>query len=89
VKITKEDKDYLYKRLDETIENIGLDKILDHKNLMLGKDHNMRFRWDLFHLAEIRIGDGIGVHGELDLYSYMNDNHIDTVLKRYVKDRGL
>jgi hypothetical protein len=49
------------------------------------KDINMRYRWDMLHLCKLRIGDGVGIEGDLNLYSYMNDTHIDTALKSIIK----
>lgn len=41
----------------------------------------MRFRWDLFRTTGIKLGDGRGMRGDLNLYAYLNDDHIDTALK--------
>lgn len=56
----------------------------DFKNSRAVKDLNKRYRFDLLWLSGLKIGDGVGVKGELDLYSYMNDTHIDTALKHIV-----
>ncbi len=41
-----------------------------------------RLRWDLLRLSSLNVfGDGIGTHGDLNLYAYLNDSHIDTALK--------
>jgi hypothetical protein len=46
----------------------------------------MRFRWDLFTFA-MRSGTGnITIN---DFYRYANDSHIDTALKRIVRELGL
>lgn len=51
-----------------------------HKNIVKTyKDNNltpMRFRWDLLHMSNFRTND---------LYSYLNDNHIDTALRHIIK----
>ena len=44
-----------------------------------------RFRWDCLWASKVRIGDGVGIKGDLDLYAYMNDDHIDTALRSIVK----
>ena len=41
-----------------------------------------RLRWDLLWGSKIKIGDGVGIKGDLNLYEYMNDNHIDTALRK-------
>jgi len=42
----------------------------------------MRWRWDCLYRCGLKIGDGIGMPGDLNLYAYMDDTHIDTALKR-------
>ncbi len=44
-----------------------------------------RFYWDLFHATGLKIGDGAGMPGDIELYSYLDDTHIDTALKSIVK----
>ena len=44
-----------------------------------------RYRWDLLRLSGLRIGDGKGAPGDLDLYAYLNDRNIDTALLRIVQ----
>ena len=50
------------------------------------KDLNARYRWDLLYATRLKIGDGVGIKGDLDLYEYLNDTHIDTALKSIVPD---
>ena len=50
----------------------------------LCKDRNKRYRWDLLWHSGIRLGDGVGIKGDLNLYSYLNDNHIDAALRSLV-----
>lgn len=57
----------------------------DFPNADKVKDLAMRYRWDLFYLSKIKIGDGVGMSG-LPLYGYMNDSHIDTALKSFIPD---
>lgn len=47
-----------------------------------------RFRWDCLWASKIKIGDGVGIKGDLDLYAYMNDDHIDTALRSIIKPLG-
>ena len=54
----------------------------------IGKDCAMRWRWDLFYAAQKFMPDSFlkgGVGGQLILYSYMNDTHIDSALKYLLK----
>lgn len=44
------------------------------------KNLDMRYRWDLFHVAS-HIDPGL----RKELYKYLNDNHIDTALRRIVE----
>ena len=48
------------------------------------KDLDKRYRWDLLWMSKIKIGDGVGVKGDIDLYAYMDDTHIDTALRALV-----
>lgn len=47
---------------------------------------HLRYRWDLLYASKLKIGDGAGTKGELNLYAYMNDTHIDTALRAIVGD---
>lgn len=38
---------------------------------------DMRFRWDCLHISRFDV---------CSLYAYLNDSHIDTALKRIVKE---
>lgn len=48
-----------------------------------------RYRWDILRATKLKIGDSVGAPGDLNLYDYMNDDHIDTALKAAVKDAGV
>ncbi len=50
------------------------------------KDVNKRYRWDLLWLSKLKIGDGVGIKGDIDLYAYLDVTHIDTALRRIVGD---
>jgi len=87
MKITARDYEKLKQVLDRTIERLGVSRIKDHRSLRLGKDINRRFAWDLLNASNIVIGDGKGINGDINLYAYMNDDHITTAVLKYVKDR--
>ena len=57
----------------------------DFSNSDKCKDLDKRYRWDLLHSSKLRIGDGIGVQGDLNLYGYLDDSHIDSALKSCIK----
>lgn len=47
-----------------------------------------RFRWDCLWASGLKIGDGIGIQGDINVYAYANDDHIDTALRRIMRERG-
>jgi hypothetical protein len=47
-------------------------------------DKDKRYRWDLLWASGLKIGDGVGVPGDLNLYAYLNDDHIDSALRQLV-----
>ena len=57
----------------------------DFSNSDKCKDLDKRYRWDLLYSSKLRIGDGVGVQGDLNLYGYMDDSHIDSALKSFIK----
>lgn len=84
MKIKPEHLQVLSDALDKAREQFPERTLEYYISNKLGKDHAMRWRWDLFHLA-IRFAPESftrgGVGGQLILYSYMNDTHIDTALR--------
>ena len=47
-----------------------------HANADKVKDLDKRYRWDLFYIASLPVQE---------LYAYLNDDHIDTALRKLVK----
>lgn len=41
-----------------------------------------RYRWDCLWSSGLKIGDSAGMPGDLNLYDYMDDTHIDTALRK-------
>ena len=86
MKLNKKDQDYLELKqaviglLNEiTIEELLLHKQALAKDLSI-KDHHKRFRWNLLYAINRDIRTPI-----IDrIYSYANDDHIDTALKHIV-----
>jgi len=93
MKIKPEDYKILKSFLDKAVRKIGKDKLAEYKEKLKTnpkvRDADMRFRWDLLHASRIKIGDGKGMRGDVELYGYMNDNQIDTALKTYIKSKKL
>lgn len=46
-----------------------------------------RYRWDMLRNSGLSIGDGAGMPGDLDLYAYMNDDHIDAALRKITRTK--
>lgn len=92
-KMTDEDYKILSSHLDKYINQFGKEKLLEYKEQLRNspkvKDVEMRFRWDILWASKLKIGDGKGMSGDVNLYAYLNDNQIDTALKYYMKSKGL
>ena len=41
-----------------------------------------RFLFDALYQSKIKIGNGAGIHGDVNLYAYCNDTHIETALRK-------
>lgn len=85
MKITNEDFKELEKIIENWIERYQI-KDLRYYYDKYKKDGmtDQRFYWDVLHAAGIKIGDGKGMDGDINLYSYLNDNHIETALKKII-----
>jgi len=67
-----------YQKLQEAIIQ-GYLRLPKHIRPLMSKEHyismelsEMRWRWDLLHISGYNV---------IPMYSYLNDNHIDTALK--------
>lgn len=88
MKMKPEHFDYLLVEIEKAIDAIDLDRLKENiKNDPRVKDPNMRLRWDILW-ASVK-WNGSHVHDiPLDawisdvLYEYLNDDHIDTALKK-------
>lgn len=69
----------------QTVRRNNPEMTLDYYILNnLGKDHAKRWRWDLLYAAKKFLPD----HFVCDvLYKYMDDTHIDTALKKIIKEK--
>lgn len=83
MKIQKDHFDILLqaaKKVKEAYPEFTLENYIKNK---IGKDHEMRFRWDLLYGSKKFLPE----HFVCDvLYKYLNDTHIDTALKRITKE---
>lgn len=79
-----------YKRLKVALAPITskhdfFDIMQDYKNA--GKTPR-GFRWAAFRASGVKLGDGVGMFGDLNLYAYLNDEHIDSALRQIMRDVG-
>lgn len=81
MKITPEDYEILKKAIKDVVDNTP-----DPENLFDETMSETGFAWSLFWATGLCIGDGQGCQGDINLYAYLNDNHITTALKRIVKE---
>lgn len=83
MKITPEDYAILEGAVKRTIARTGL--TLDNYT-SLGLTAK-RYRWDMLEQSQIKIGDGTNIAGDVNIYAYANDNHIDTALRKITKTK--
>lgn len=50
----------------------------------IGNDKEMRLRWDIFYVGRRYFGEE-GLQIISTLYKYCNDNHVDSVLKLWMR----
>lgn len=76
-----------YKEMLNVLSKVDKDAVRKHKEALKQdarvKDIEKRFRWDLLYAAKLSpwICD--------NLYSYLDDSHIDTALKSIIKELEL
>lgn len=78
MKITPEDYAVLEDAIKRTVVRTGL-SLDNYTSLGLTAK---RYRWDMLEKSGIRIGDGINIDGDVNIYAYANKNHIDTALRK-------
>lgn len=85
MKIKPED----YEKIKSAVQHV-LDKRPDAMQAYIDSGKTaMRFRWDVLYASGLKIGDGIGMQGDVNVYAYANDDHIDTALRTIMKEAGL
>jgi len=83
LKITPEDYAILESAIKRTMYRTGL--ILDNYT-SLGLTAK-RYRWDMLEQSGIKIGDGINIDGDVNIYAYANKTHLDTALRKITKTK--
>ena len=83
MKITPEDYAILEGAVKSTIARTGL--TLDNYT-SLGLTAK-RYRWDMLEKTQLKIGNGIDIVGDVNIYAYANDSHIDTALRKITKTK--
>jgi hypothetical protein len=90
MKMSQADYDALKISISRKVEVLGVDKIKAHRETLKSdprvKNLDMRYRWDILNLKSRR-----DENTELfdRLYVYLNDDHIDTALKKIIKELSL
>ena len=90
MKMTAEHYNILKARLDEQIQAIGVDRVKEHRAKKMGKDIEMRFRWDVYSAAQgftilFPIKTECGDVLLQKIGDWYSDNQINTALKHYFK----
>lgn len=79
MKMTASDFEFLKSKL------VPLDTVERRAAYKAQSTSSMGYRWFLLmRVAKVKIGDGAGAPGDIELYSYLNDDHIDTALRAIV-----
>lgn len=85
MKIKPED----YEKIKSAVQHV-LDKRPDAMQVYIDSGKTAkRFRWDVLYASGLKIGDGIGTQGDVNVYGYAHDDHIDTALRTIMKEAGL
>ena len=83
LKITLEDYAILESAIKGTIARTGL-SLDNYTSLGLTAK---RYRWDMLEQSWIKIGDGINIDGDVNIYAYANKRHMDTALRKITKTK--
>ena len=83
MKITAADYAVLEKAIKDTIARTGL-SLDNYTSLGLTAK---RYRWDLLEQSAIKIGDGLTINGDVNIYAYANKTHLDTALRNITKTK--
>jgi len=84
MKINGDDYQKLKKAIADVLESQG---DLSDTYQKQGFSHTW-FRWDMYHASGFRVGDGIGIIGDINIPDCA-DSHIDTALRKALRDHGI
>ena len=82
MKFSNDDYEFLANRIKSVAE-----KNSNNDYAFYADKTKLRFRWDLFWASKVRIGNGVGIIG--DINGNYEDSHIDTALRKIVKKLNL
>jgi len=82
MKMKEEDFEYLKNKIEEFLQKHEFDLEKLKEDYREAGFSMKRLRWDLFHYARVRPGHSIGTPTEWNVYDYINNNHIDTALRK-------
>ena len=84
--ILKEKLDACANSLDSTGESITLEQLArEYRRLQMSPK---RFRWDVLWISGLRASQQHN-GGEWPVYDYLDDDHIDTALRHYFRERNM
>ncbi|KGK41042.1 hypothetical protein LH51_17575 [Nitrincola sp. A-D6] len=90
MKIKTEDYAKLKELMFEYLNKMGVEKVQAIANDYSARGLSFtRFYRDCFWFSKIKIGNGIGTQGDINLYAYMDDSHLSTALKKIVREYGV
>lgn len=79
MRMSKNDYNTLKSFIEKTVNGFDVDIESKYDEAGLSKK---RFRWDMLYMSKIKIGDGIGIINGDIIDPNLNDDHIDTALRK-------
>ena len=77
MKITKEHYKSMESAILSYMSKVGIEKLIEYREYVTS---DMQYRWDILRASGFRVGDGVGIVG--DINGDYNDNNIDTALRK-------
>ena len=76
-----------YSILKNRVADLGIDKLKTAQNEYKQKGlSETRFLFDVFYASKTKIGDGVGMSSNCGIEGDYNDNHIETAMKKVIKE---
>ena len=82
MKIKGKELSYLHDRVNDAMANMDKNEL----ETFYADKSKTRFRFDMFYKSGVRIGDGAGLSGDIDIQG-CNDSHIETAMKRILDSK--